>query len=77
MELQEDEKMNDFKCPCTDHSCELNPVNHDKGCDLCVADSVETREIMKCMFKAAGGDIDKIDDWSFENFAKIVMENQR
>lgn len=67
--------MSDFKCPCTDHSCEFNPVNHDKGCDLCLADSVETKEIPKCFFKAAGGDIDTIEDWSFENFADLVRKN--
>ena len=66
--------MNDFKCPCTDLSCELNPANHDKGCDLCIADSFETKEMPKCMFMAAGGDIDSIDDWSFDNFAKVVND---
>ena len=24
-------------CSCTDHKCPFNPVNHDKGCDLCIS----------------------------------------
>lgn len=23
-------------CTCTDHKCPLNPINHDRGCELCV-----------------------------------------
>ena len=63
-------------CPCTDAGCAFNPINHDKGCNLCVEDSLKCREIPKCFFKEAGGDIDAITDWSFENFAKIVNQNQ-
>lgn len=64
--------MDNFKCPCNDSSCEFNPVNHDKGCEPCVASSVIDKEVPKCFFKAAGGDIDTIEDWSFDNFAKAV-----
>ena len=60
-------------CPCSDTTCQFNPANHDQGCNLCVEDSVKCREIPKCFFKAAGGDIDTIEDWSFEMFAKIVL----
>ncbi len=59
-------------CPCKDTSCQFNPMNHDKGCNLCVEDSLKCSEIPKCFFQAAGGDIDVITDWSFESFAKIV-----
>ncbi len=24
-------------CTCTDYECHLNPANHERGCDLCVA----------------------------------------
>ena len=67
--------MANFKCPCDNSSCEFNPVNHDKGCDLCIASSVEDREIPKCFFQVAGGDIGSIEDWSFENFANIVLKS--
>lgn len=23
-------------CTCTDHKCPLNPINHDRGCELCI-----------------------------------------
>jgi hypothetical protein len=61
-------------CPCTDGNCEFNPMNHDKGCTLCVEDSIQCEEIPKCFFKQAGGDIDTITDWSFENFANVVLK---
>ena len=60
-------------CPCEDYSCELHPSNHDKGCDLCVADSVNTREIPKCFFMKVTKDLDGITDWSFESFAGLVL----
>lgn len=65
--------MSKFKCPCDDSTCEFNPMNHNDGCDRCIASSVEDKEIPKCFFQAAGGDIDTIEDWSFESFAKTVM----
>lgn len=61
-----------FSCPCDDHECKYNPANHDKGCDLCVEISIEDKELPKCFFQKAGGDIGKITDWSFESFARIV-----
>jgi len=39
-------------CTCDDTSCLLNPSNHDQGCDLCVQDSLITKEIPKCFFLA-------------------------
>lgn len=62
-------------CPCTDTTCRFNPANHELGCNLCVEDSIKCREIPKCFFLEAGGDIQEITDWSFENFARIVSEN--
>ena len=63
-------------CPCSDHACEFNPVNHDKGCNLCVEDSVKTREIPKCFFLKVNENIDGITDWSFEAFAEFVLKNK-
>lgn len=61
-------------CPCTDYSCEFNPRNHEKGCTLCVEDSLKCRELPKCFFKEVQSDISDITDWSFEAFAKLVMK---
>lgn len=60
-------------CPCTDLGCALNPRNHDKGCALCVEDSIKTREIPKCFFLKATDSIDGLTDWSFEHFAGLVL----
>ncbi len=60
-------------CPCDDYQCEYNPINHDKGCNLCVESSVRDREIPKCFFLVATDDISDIEDWSFEAFARLVL----
>ncbi|MDR2295592.1 MAG: DUF6485 family protein [Clostridiales Family XIII bacterium] len=60
-------------CPCTNTSCELNPANHDKGCDLCMEDSIKTKEVPRCLFMHVTDDIDGVDDWSFENFARHII----
>ncbi len=62
-------------CPCTDYTCKFNPQNHDQGCDLCVEDSVNCREIPKCFFLKVNEDISGITDWSFEAFADFVIKN--
>jgi hypothetical protein len=61
-------------CTCDDTSCPLNPSNHDQGCDLCVEDSLKTREIPKCFFLATGNLPEDNQDWSFESFARIVND---
>ena len=64
-------------CPCTDYKCEFNPVNHDKGCNLCIEDSIECNEIPKCFFMKINKDISGIDDWSFESFAAFLKKNNQ
>lgn len=59
-------------CPCTDYSCQFNPHNHEKGCDLCIEDSLKCKEIPKCFFLQITDDISNITDWSFEAFSKLV-----
>ncbi len=61
-------------CTCTDYSCELNPVNHDKGCNLCIEDSLKTREIPRCFFLKVSDNIDDIEDWSIEAFARLALK---
>ena len=61
-------------CPCPDHECEFNPVNHDKGCNLCIEDSIKTKEIPRCFFMQIKEDLGDRDDWSFEGFADFVIK---
>ena len=63
-------------CPCTDYSCGFNPVNHEKGCNYCVEDSIKCREIPKCFFLKAVDSIDGFEDWSFEHFAELVLKGK-
>ena len=63
-------------CPCPDFSCEFNPVNHDKGCNLCVNDSVKTHEIPRCFFMQLKENVDDVTDWSFEAFADLVQSTK-
>jgi len=39
-----------------------------------VEDSVKCREIPKCFFLKVVDDIDGIEDWSFEAFARLVLK---
>ena len=64
-------------CPCTEFTCSFNPVNHEQGCTLCVEDSVKCREIPKCFFLSVVDSIEGFEDWSYEHFAKLVLENQK
>lgn len=61
-------------CTCNNPSCGFNPANHDQGCDLCIEHSLKGRDIPRCYFQKAAGSLDGIDDWSFEHFAKLVLE---
>ena len=60
-------------CPCNDYACEFNPSNHDKGCNLCIEDSLKTKEIQKCFFKTVRENLDDVTDWSYETFAYFVL----
>lgn len=63
-------------CPCTDHTCSFNPVNHDEGCNLCIEDSIKCSEIPRCFFMKVNEDIGDIDDWSFASFAAFVEKHK-
>ncbi len=59
-------------CTCADHSCPFNPVNHDKGCNLCILKCLKANEIPSCFFKKLPVDLSGNSDWSFDGFAKLV-----
>ncbi|OUP08442.1 DUF6485 family protein [Collinsella sp. An2] len=66
-------------CTCTDHDCPFNPVNHDKGCTLCVAKCLKEHEIPTCFFR----DVSEADllpgdeqDWTYQGFAAHVLKER-
>lgn len=61
-----------YFCSCTDHKCPMNPVNHDKGCDLCVQKCLKLNEIPSCFFKKISLDRPENEDYTFKGFAAFV-----
>lgn len=59
-------------CSCTDHKCPMNPVNHDKGCDLCIQKCLKLNEIPSCFFKKISLDRPENEDYTFRGFAVFV-----
>ena len=60
-------------CTCTDLDCPCHPVNHDRGCDLCILQNLQEKEIPTCFYK----DIDHpkpTKDWHYEDFAALVLD---
>lgn len=51
--------MNHF-CTCPVVGCPRHPVNHDKGCDLCIKDNPEKKKMPACRFKAVSDDISEV-----------------
>ena len=43
-------------CTCDKFKCPLHPVNHDKGCTLCIAKNLRAREIPNCYFDLLGAE---------------------
>lgn len=61
-------------CTCKDLDCPFNPVNHDKGCTLCIAKNLKLREVPSCFFNMVE-DGKHEGAYTFEDFAKIVLES--
>ncbi len=61
-------------CTCADHDCPLHPVNHERGCDFCVAKCLKEKEIPSCFFRAASPDLQGHTDWSFAGFAALMAK---
>jgi hypothetical protein len=61
-------------CSCPDHACPRNPVNHDKGCVLCVAKCLHENEIPTCFYRKIEPDMDRKQDYSFQGFARFVQK---
>ena len=58
-------------CTCTDTACPCHPVNHDKGCSLCILKNLRQKEIPSCFFHSIP--VEKpTKDWHYEDFAALV-----
>lgn len=64
-------------CTCTDLDCKLNPINHEKGCDLCIKKNLKAREIPSCFFKLVNADTSKLKEFTIESFVDFFMQNKR
>lgn len=62
-------------CTCTDHACPMNPVNHDRGCSLCIAKCLKEDEIPSCFFKKIDNE-HKPKDYKFLDFAAWVESHK-
>lgn len=68
------ENLSDF-CTCKDKKCPLNPVNHEKGCSLCIAKCLKKSEIPSCFFNAVNLQ-EKPNGYTYRDFANFVLNNQ-
>ena len=68
--------MSSFKCTCLDTECPYHPNNHDKGCDPCITVNIKDKEIPSCFMIEMGIDPTKVEDFSIENFAKMVVDKK-
>ena len=59
-------------CTCTDQQCPFNPVNHSKGCDLCVRKCLKQNEIPSCFFKKISLKVPENEDYTFKGFADFA-----
>lgn len=61
-------------CSCRDKSCPMHPGNHTQGCTPCILKNLRLGEIPSCFFNKVTDDLDKLDSFSMESFAKAVLE---
>lgn len=62
-------------CTCKDTECPLNPVNHEKGCSLCINKCLTVGEIPSCFFNAVNEKA-KRTGYTYKDFAQFVLNNQ-
>ncbi len=64
-------------CSCGDKNCPLNPVNHEKGCSLCVEKCLRQGEIPSCFFNAVSTAPVDHSDYSYNGFANHVRTHMK
>ena len=62
-------------CSCRDKSCPMHPSNHAQGCTPCILKNLRLGEIPSCFFNKVTDDLDKLDSFSMESFAKEVLRH--
>ena len=62
-------------CTCTDYKCLCNPINHDKGCDLCILKCLKAEEIPSFFFKKISEKRPENEDYTFKGFANFVKKH--
>lgn len=60
-------------CSCKDTKCPRHPVNHDFGCDLCVAHCLRKKDVPSCFFHAAGT-TDETTEYTFAGFSDFLAK---
>lgn len=63
-------------CTCRDTKCPRHPSNHTEGCDRCIRYCLAVGEIPSCFFNKVIDDIDKVESFSMEGFARTVLNNR-
>lgn len=62
--------MNHF-CTCPVTRCPRHPLNHDKGCDLCIKDNILKKKMPACMFVSVNKDVSSVTDYSIKGFVEF------
>ncbi len=61
-------------CTCKDTKCPLNPVNHEKGCSLCINKCLKAGEIPSCFFNAVNENGVRTG-YTYKEFAEYVLKH--
>ncbi|MFR3729349.1 DUF6485 family protein [Lacrimispora sp.] len=64
-------------CTCTETTCQLNPCNHDLGCDPCIRKNLNKGEIPGCFFHLIDDDTSQLHDFTIEGFVKFYMDTKK
>ncbi len=64
-------------CTCKDTSCELNPNNHNSGCDPCISKNLKAGEIPSCFFHLIEEDISHLEEFTIESFVKLYLSKKQ
>ena len=65
--------MNQSFCTCSDISCPLHPVNHEKGCTPCIQKNLREKEIPSCFFHSIPEE-KPTSGWKYQDFAGLVIK---
>lgn len=63
-------------CTCQDKSCPFHPVNTGRGCTPCIQKNLRLGEIPNCFFVKVVDDLDKVESFTMEGFAREVIKKE-